>query len=160
MNGDSQIAIDEFTKYFRAKHVFYDMATKLGPDLNRISSLIHGWRKGFVGFEEAERTIHILMQPENHVPESELRPEIDPNSSHGPSMSIMKRIEQKLNLTIKQMGVALPDELNPEILCSDAVAFADDNRKIQAVHAQCSQTGLGLADAKRLVEDYIRKRNA
>ena len=71
------------------------MATKVGPDLNRISSLIHGWRRGVLGFEEVERGIRILMQSEHHVPESELMPEITPTNSSSSTFDILKRIEEK-----------------------------------------------------------------
>ena len=135
------------------------MATKLGPDLNRISSLIFHWRRGFLSFEEVERGIRILTQPENHVPESELLPELGPTNSTEPTTNILKRIEGKLNLTIKQLGIALPESLNPEILSPEAAALADENRKIEAVAHHCASTGIGLAAAKSLVEEYIRKRN-
>ncbi len=140
----------------RASVVF--MATKVGPDLNRISSLIFHWRKGFLSFEEVERGIRILTQPENHVPESELMPEMSPTNSTEPTTNILKRVEEKLNLTIKQSGIALPDSLNPEILSPEAAALAEENRKVEAVAHHCSSTGIGLAASKSLVEEYIRKR--
>ena len=52
----------------------------------------------------------------------------------------------------------MPGGLNPGILSEEAAQLADENRKIEAVASHCSTTGCGLADSKRIVEDYIQKR--
>ena len=64
----------------------------------------------------------------------------------------MRRVEQKLDLILKHLGIPFVEssDLPPE-----ARARADAGEKIAAIKALREATGLGLAEAKREVEDYM-----
>ena len=67
--------------------------------------------------------------------------------------SVLRRIERKLDALLKHQGVSLP----PQAKLSDEVQqLARDNHKIEALKLHREQTGLGLAEAKSDVEDFIK----
>ena len=66
----------------------------------------------------------------------------------------LRRIERKLDALLQHQGVALP----PQGKMSDEVRqlARDPAGKIEAIKLHREQTGLGLAEAKSDVEDYIK----
>jgi len=66
----------------------------------------------------------------------------------------LRRIERKLDALLKHQGVSLP----PLGSMSEEVKqlARDPSRKIEAIKLHREQTGLGLAEAKSDVEDFIK----
>jgi ribosomal protein L7/L12 len=67
----------------------------------------------------------------------------------------LARVEQKLDLVLIHAGV---DYTSPAKAAWQALADEGPARKIAAIKAYREETGAGLADAKRTVEDYIEGR--
>ncbi len=67
----------------------------------------------------------------------------------------LARLEQKLDLLLTHAGV---DYTPPAKAAWQALADEGPARKIAAITAYREETGAGLADAKRAVEDYIEGR--
>jgi hypothetical protein len=68
----------------------------------------------------------------------------------------LQRIEGKLNLIIKHLGLEYTDSAILLPLSDEVKALANDPRqKIQAIKAYREQTGVGLKEAKDAVEAYI-----
>lgn len=63
----------------------------------------------------------------------------------------LTRVENKLNLLLKQAGL----EPHPEPGNQWQTLASDPARKIQAITEYRRQYGVGLAEAKRAVEDFI-----
>lgn len=127
-----------------------------GPDMNRISSTVFAWRKGVLTMEEAKRKFAWLMDSDNFVPEAEQNPEPMP-SDVSMQHELIQRMEHKLNIVIKQVGIRMPDELNPAVLGADVQELARENRKIEAIHLHRRRTGAGLAEAKAVIEEFIHR---
>ena len=71
----------------------------------------------------------------------------------------LRRVEAKLDLIIKHLGLEYMDPTTPGGLSEEVKALADDPaRKIAAIKFHREQTGLGLKDAKDAVEAYIAGR--
>ena len=67
----------------------------------------------------------------------------------------LRRIEAKLNLILKHLGLEYNDPAMPGGLSDEVKALADDpTRKIAAIKLLREQTGLGLREAKDVVEAY------
>jgi ribosomal protein L7/L12 len=65
----------------------------------------------------------------------------------------LRRIERKLDALLKHQGVSLP----PQAMLSEEVQqLARDDKKIAAITLHREQTGLGLAEAKADIEDFIK----
>ncbi|MGD1086281.1 MAG: hypothetical protein ABSA47_16215 [Verrucomicrobiota bacterium] len=66
----------------------------------------------------------------------------------------LRRIERKLDALLKHQGVSLP----PLGTMSEEVKqlARDPSRKIEAIKLHREQTGLGLAEAKSDIEDFIK----
>ncbi len=63
----------------------------------------------------------------------------------------LRRVERKLDAVLKHQDVALPTPLSPEV----QLLAKDPSKKIAAIKWHREQNhGLGLADAKREVEDF------
>lgn len=67
----------------------------------------------------------------------------------------LARVEQKLDLLLAQAGL---DSTPAPRSAWQALADEGPARKIAAVKAYREETGVGLAEAKRAVEDYIEGR--
>ncbi|MGP8233973.1 MAG: hypothetical protein ACLQVW_00965 [Limisphaerales bacterium] len=66
----------------------------------------------------------------------------------------LRRVERKLDALLKHQGVDLPSRLSPEV----QLLARDPSKKIAAIKLHREQNpGLGLADAKREVEDFVRE---
>jgi ribosomal protein L7/L12 len=69
----------------------------------------------------------------------------------------LARVEQKLGLLLTHAGL---DYTPPAKAAWQALADEGPDRKIAAIKAYREQTGAGLAEAKRAVEEYIEGRRA
>jgi hypothetical protein len=69
----------------------------------------------------------------------------------------LRRVERKLDLILAHLGIEYADPDGG--LSKEARDLAERGEKIAAIKVVREQTGLGLADAKRLVEDYIAGRS-
>jgi hypothetical protein len=68
----------------------------------------------------------------------------------------LRRIEQKLDLILTQLGI---DYIPPAESAWQRLAD-DPGQKIAAINAYRQQHGVGLAEAKKAVEDYIQSKSA
>jgi ribosomal protein L7/L12 len=65
----------------------------------------------------------------------------------------LRRIEAKLDLVLAHLGISYAEEG-----VSEAVRQAiDRGEKIQAIKIHREETGVGLAEAKRAVEEYMAR---
>jgi ribosomal protein L7/L12 len=64
----------------------------------------------------------------------------------------LRRIEQKLDALLKHQGVSLP----PKAKISEEVQQLARDHKIEAITLHREQTGLGLAEAKSEIEEFIK----
>jgi hypothetical protein len=64
------------------------------------------------------------------------------------------RIERKLDAIIKHLGIELPDKLDPA-LSNEVKRLADAGFKSGAIEAHRAETGDGLPETDRSVEDYL-----
>ncbi len=65
------------------------------------------------------------------------------------------RIERKLDTLLKHHGL---DPAQCDILSDDVKKLADEGKKIPAIKLHRQETGLGLADAKDDVENYLEQK--
>ena len=66
----------------------------------------------------------------------------------------LRRIERKLDALLKHQGISLPLEAK---MSEEVQQMArDPARKIEAIKLHREQTGLGLAEAKADIEDFIK----
>ena len=65
----------------------------------------------------------------------------------------LRRVERKLDLILGHLGVPFADSGLPEA----AQAHADRGELIPAIRAYREATGMGLAEAKRAVEEYLAR---
>jgi ribosomal protein L7/L12 len=68
----------------------------------------------------------------------------------------LNAIERKLDLVMKHLGIT--DHGPGTTLPQDVAALADQGQTISAIKAYRERTGAGLAEAKDLIETYIRSR--
>ena len=71
--------------------------------------------------------------------------------SNGPRADL-RRIERKLDALLQHQGVPPPQRLSKEV----QLMACDPTRRIEAVKLHREQTGLGLADAKPDIEEFIK----
>jgi|ERR1017187_3920469 ribosomal protein L7/L12 len=64
----------------------------------------------------------------------------------------LRRIERKLDALLKHQGISL----SPQAKVSEEVQQLARDHKIEAIKLHREQTGLGLAEAKSEVEDFIK----
>lgn len=75
-----------------------------------------------------------------------------------PDAARLRRVEQKLDLILKHLGLDAGDlALNGE-LPEEIRTLADAGRKIEAIKAHRERYGSGLTDAKDAIEAYLRSR--
>jgi hypothetical protein len=129
---------------------------KHGPDMNRIGWTVAAWQKGVMTFDEAKERLVRLMDTSNYLPQVEQLPEPVYSVASQMSLSLLQRIEQKLNIIIQHAGISLPDELNAKVLAEDVKDLAFQNR-IEATQIHRERTGAGLAEAKMLIDEYLRQ---
>ena len=73
--------------------------------------------------------------------------------------SRLRRIEEKLNLILKHLELEYKDPATPGALSDEVKALADDpTRKVAAIKLLREQTGLGLKEAKDVIDAYIAGR--
>lgn len=66
----------------------------------------------------------------------------------------LRRLERKLDALLEHGGIAMPSRLSPEV----QRMAADPRQKIAAIKMHREQNpGLGLAEAKTEIEDFIAK---
>lgn len=66
-----------------------------------------------------------------------------------------RRIERKLDAIIKHMCIEIPDGL--QNISEETKRLAEDpSRKIEAIKRLREETGMGLREAKDLIEEYQR----
>jgi ribosomal protein L7/L12 len=71
----------------------------------------------------------------------------------------LRRLERKIDAVIKHLGLPLPDA--SQELSAAVKKLADEpGGKISAIKLQREETGMGLAEAKDAVEEYLRSRPA
>lgn len=131
---------------------------KYGPDMNYLSSVIFSWRRGVLTFDEARDRLIQGLDPARYMPEAEQIPEPMPPEP-SPLWHGLKRVEQKLNVIIEHLGIALPDEVNPKVLSEDAIQLLKEKGKIAAIHLHRERTGAGLVEAKQVFDDFIERSN-
>ena len=98
-------------------------------------------------FDETRELLLRLMNPDNFLPEIEQVQERGDEKASAAALDRLRRIEHKLK----------PDELNPEVLAQDVEELANENRKLEAIQLHRERTGAGLADAKRVLDEFIQK---
>ncbi len=69
----------------------------------------------------------------------------------------LARVEQKLDLLLTHAGL---DYTPPAKAAWQGLADEGPTRKIAAIKAYREETGVGLAEAKRAVEEYIERRQS
>ena len=81
-------------------------------------------------------------------------------SMNKPSDAVrLRRIEAKLDLILKQLGVEFKDQATPGGMSAEVKALAGvPGQKIAAIKLLREQTGLGLKEAKDAVEAYMAGR--
>ncbi len=124
--------------------------------MNRIGGIVSAWQRGVLTFDETKERLAWAMDPANFLPEVEQISTLPPGES-AKSLDILKRIEHKLNLVIQHQGIPLPDELNSEVFGEQARKLADENRKIEAIQLHRELTGAGLVEAKKVMDQYLRR---
>ena len=92
----------------------------------------------------------------NSIPEDEQNPEPIPANTTLTSNAI-SRIERKFKIIIEHEGIAIPDDLNPRVLCSAAKEMLRNRDKIGAIQVQREQTGAGFGEAKKLVDESMEQ---
>ena len=70
----------------------------------------------------------------------------------------LARVERKLDAIIAHLGVVVPTPSPAVGMSPEAIRLADAGEKIQAIKQYREDTGAGLAEAKRAVEEYIAGR--
>ena len=73
-------------------------------------------------------------------------------AAYSSRQSGLRRIERKLDALLKHQGVSL----SPQAKVSEEVQQLARDHKIEAIKLHREQTGLGLAEAKSEVEDFIK----
>ena len=74
------------------------------------------------------------------------------SAAYSSRQSRLRRIELKLDALLRQQGVSL----SPQAKLSDEVRQLARDHKLEAIKLHREQTGLGLAEAKSEVEDFIQ----
>ncbi len=69
----------------------------------------------------------------------------------------LRRIEQKLDLIIQHLGLALPDN-SPPGMTDEIRALADNGNKIGAIKLYREHNGADLKDAKDASDAYLANR--
>lgn len=67
----------------------------------------------------------------------------------------MKRLEKKLDLILSHLGIDFVDV--GETLSEQTRSLADRGEKIAAIKQYRNETGVGLAEAKQAIEEYLRQ---
>jgi len=67
----------------------------------------------------------------------------------------LRRVEQKLDMIMEHLGLTFAEEFT---LAASVREAADRGAKIEAIKRYREETGAGLADAKREVENYMDRR--
>ena len=67
----------------------------------------------------------------------------------------LRRIERKLEAVLNHLGVEVDDRAG---LSTQARFYADRGQKIAAIREHRQETGVGLAEAKEVVEDYLSQK--
>lgn len=71
----------------------------------------------------------------------------------------LRRLERKLDAVIKHLGIELPN--SGPTLSAEVKKLADEpGGKISAIKRLREESGLGLAEAKEAIEEYLRSRSA
>jgi hypothetical protein len=71
----------------------------------------------------------------------------------------LRRLEAKMDLILKHLGLEYKDPLTPGGLSEEVKALANNPaQKIEAIRIHRQQTGLGLREAKDAVEEYMAGR--
>lgn len=131
---------------------------KTAPDLNRIGSVVSSWQRGVVTMEEAQQLIAAAMNPDNHLPSSELVPLPQADESMRIMLAVAERVEQKLNLVIHQQQIPLPPLLDPRVLSPEIKKLVENKEKIEAVARHRRNTGAGFVETCELINRYLQER--
>ncbi|MBI2927012.1 MAG: hypothetical protein HYY24_15060 [Verrucomicrobia bacterium] len=124
----------------------------------RIGDTVRAWQRGVVTTEEAEEWIRRALEPENFIPYSEAHVEPEFEVALRPVLTVLRRIELKLNAVIAHGSIPLPDELDPQIVSEEVRKLAARGEMILAVKVHRELTGTGLAEAKHAIDEYLRER--
>jgi hypothetical protein len=131
------------------------------PNLNAIYRLIQAWSAGVVTDAETFERLKRLMSPHCFVPASELVPigDVAVESQGSESLTIVRRIEIRLTALTNHLDLQLPDELNPKVLFDDVKKLLLEGNSITAMRVHRRRTGCGLAEAKRVFDDFLSRGN-
>jgi hypothetical protein len=78
-------------------------------------------------------------------------------SSYGQLTFRLGRLEKKINLLLVQSGI--DPNISPALSEKVQEIARDPSRKIEAIKAYREETGVGLAEAKEAVEEFMRGSN-
>lgn len=131
-----------------------------GPNLNRIHDVIEAWSKGATTGNEIQQRLEYFMALENYVPRSELVPVPSPEYQLEQVLTILKRVELRLNAIARHLDVPLPDDLNPNVLLDDVRKLVDEGQVIRAIKVHRDRNGAGLAEAKQAVDEYRGRKSS
>ena len=67
----------------------------------------------------------------------------------------LRRVEHKLDLVLKHLGIPLPSPASLSELSEEARTLADAGQKIDAIRRHREATGASLKEAKEAVEAYL-----
>ena len=131
------------------------------PNLNAIYRLIQAWSAGVMTDAETFERLERLMSPDCFVPASDLVPigDVVVESQGSESLTIVRRIEIRLTALTNHLALPLPDELNPKVLFDDVRKLLQEGNTITAMQVHRRRTGCGLAEAKRVFDNYLSRRN-
>ena len=69
----------------------------------------------------------------------------------------LRRIERKLDLILQYLNVPVKDVELVNQVSAAVRQLADEGRKIEAIKLYREQTGVGLREAKEMVESYMAR---
>ena len=128
------------------------------PNLPTIGQIVEAWKGCAITTEEAERNINRLMAPQNFIPECEVVREPSSGSKATKALHILERVEIKMNALIRHSEINLPDDVNPQVLLDDVKSLADEKRLIEAVQLHRTRTGMGFAEATKMIRAYLNSK--
>ena len=68
----------------------------------------------------------------------------------------LRRIEAKLDLILRELKLDYKDSVTPDGISEEVKALADDPvRRIEAIKLHHAQTGIGLMEARLVIEAYL-----
>lgn len=126
--------------------------TETTPNWVKIHQIAKGCINGVLSPKEGIRILSGYLDPANHIPRDEMDSLTKDDKLEKRLVDYLYRIDTKLDMILSHIPDQVPDEINPDLFCKEALLLAQEGKKFEAIQIHRNKTGCLFAEAKQVMD--------